>query len=589
MNKKLTILLTVTFLTMMGCKDLITPQIENNRQLEQSYNPSDARFPYGLILNGYTRIPTNSWSFDDVATDDAVSNDKSNSYLKVATGQWTSNFNPLDRWTGCFAAIQYMNLMLEQVDKVTWTQDSAVAKLFAMRVKGEAYGLRALFYYYLLKAHAGVGVNGDVLGVPLILQSQAVGDNFNLPRASFKDCINQIYSDINQAEQLLPVDYQDLSDNSQIPSKYGSITKEQYNRALGKAMSGLFSGRVAMAIKAKTALLAASPAFSAAGASTWTDAANDAAAIIDLNGGVSGLAPNGLTWYTNTAEIAGLADGQNPPEILWRTNYGESNNLESDNFPPTLNGKGRLDPTQNLVDAFPMSNGYPISNSTSGYTGADPYANRDPRLSTFILLNGGKAGVNNSVINTAVDGTTNDALNKTETSTRTGYYLRKLLRQDVNLSSTSTTTQRHYKPLIRYTEIYLIYAEAANEAFGPLGTGGHAYSAYDVIKAIRHRAGIGLNNGDAYLESIKGDKDAMRTLIRNERRLELCFEGFRFWDLRRWQSPLTETAKGVSITNNTNYSYINVENRTYQSYMQYGPIPYSEILKFHALVQNKGW
>ncbi|MGV8094982.1 MAG: RagB/SusD family nutrient uptake outer membrane protein [Mangrovibacterium sp.] len=44
-----------------------------------------------------------------------------------------------------------------------------------------------------------------------------------------------------------------------------------------------------------------------------------------------------------------------------------------------------------------------------------------------------------------------------------------------------------------------------------------------------------------------GDKAAMRQLIRNERRLELCFEGTRFWDLRRWQLNLTENAKGVAI------------------------------------------
>lgn len=138
------------------------------------------------------------------------------------------------------------------------------------------------------------------------------------------------------------------------------------------------------------------------------------------------------------------------------------------------------------------------------------------------------------------------------------------------------------------TEIYLAYAEAANEAWGPTGTGGHAFSAYDIIKAIRSRAGVGTSNNDAYLEQIKNDKDQMRKLIRNERRLELCFEGFRFWDLRRWEENLTETAQGVSIQNNV-YTPINVENRVYENYMHYGPIPYSELLKYDNLVQNNGW
>jgi hypothetical protein len=237
-----------------------------------------------------------------------------------------------------------------------------------------------------------------------------------------------------------------------------------------------------------------------------------------------------------------------------------------------------------------MLDGKPISAVGSGYDANNPYANRDPRLANYILYNGMKAGVNNKVITTAADGTTNDALDKEEGySTRTGYYMRKLLRQDINLDPSVNSTQEHYQARIRYTEIYLNYAEAANEAFGPTGKGSHAYSAYDIIKVIRSRAGI--TGGDPYLESVKDDKDKMRELIRNERRLELCFEGFRFWDLRRWKANWNTTAMGVSITGDATkvYSPIEVDTRTYKDYMYYGPIPYSEILKFNALEQNQGW
>jgi hypothetical protein len=133
-----------------------------------------------------------------------------------------------------------------------------------------------------------------------------------------------------------------------------------------------------------------------------------------------------------------------------------------------------------------------------------------------------------------------------------------------------------------------MYAEAANEAWGPTGAGGYAFSAYDVIKAIRTRAGVGTSNGDPYLELAKGNKDLMRTLIRNERRLELCFEGFRFWDLRRWNHALNEVAKGMRIANGA-HTVMNVEERVYQPFMNFGPVPYSEILKFSALQQNMGW
>ena len=86
----------------------------------------------------------------------------------------------------------------------------------------------------------------------------------------------------------------------------------------------------------------------------------------------------------------------------------------------------------------------------------------------------------------------------------------------------------------------------------------------------------------------------MRELIRNERRLELCFENHRFWDLRRWKANLNEAAQGINITTDaTTGSYIyttfDAEERKYDSYMYYGPIPYSEILKYSNLKQNEGW
>jgi hypothetical protein len=137
---------------------------------------------------------------------------------------------------------------------------------------------------------------------------------------------------------------------------------------------------------------------------------------------------------------------------------------------------------------------------------------------------------------------------------------------------------------IRYTELFLIYAEAANEAWGPEGMGTFGFSPRSVIAAIRKRAGI--TQPDNYLASVTTKED-MRKVIRNERRLELSFEGFRFWDLRRWKENLTEPAKGVIINNNM-YTIQTVENRQYLEHMYYGPIPLTEALKAN-LIQNKGW
>jgi hypothetical protein len=235
-----------------------------------------------------------------------------------------------------------------------------------------------------------------------------------------------------------------------------------------------------------------------------------------------------------------------------------------------------------------MANGYPIDHPLANYQPGNPYSARDPRLAKYIIFNGSTAGVSNSVIKTGSSSGTDDGINVRSTSTRTGYYLKKRLIMDVNRNPASVTGKNHYNPRIRYTELYLDYAEAANEAWGPVGTGSHAYSAYDVIKKIRNRAGVGTANADAYLEECKGDKDKMRALIRNERRLELCFESFRFWDLRRWKVNLNHVVHGMDV-NGTNYKVLDVENHTFQDYMNYGPIPFSEVLKFSALEQNRGW
>jgi hypothetical protein len=587
MKRKLLFFVSLV-LVLTGCEDLFEPAIQNNRSLEDVQN--EPRFAQGLLINGYARIPTNAWTFSEMATDDAVANNESNAYSAIATGQWAANNNPLNQWTNSKAAIQYLNLMLTEVDNVRYSENAAVNQMFKDRLKGESYGLRALFMYYLLQAHGGMAGN-EILGVPIVLEPEDIKSDFNQPRATFEECMQQLYSDAAKAIDLLPLDYGNISNSELIPDRYLSLAPQtdDYNRVFGNNARLLVSARIVRAVKAQAALLAASPAFGDGNTTTWSTAADFAAEIIDMNGGVAGLASDGATWFANIAQINAVAGGVNPPEILWRIDLGSpSSTLESQNYPPTLFGSGLVNPTQNLVNAFPMANGYPITDPASGYDPMNPYANRDPRLRQHIVVNGSTAGPGNTIINTAVDGGTNDGLNKVETSTRTGYYLRKLLRQDVNMNPSSVNGQLHLKPRIRYTELYLIYAEAANEAWGPMGTGSHSYSAYDVIRAIRQRAGIGLTNGDAYLESVKNDQVAMRALIRNERRLELSFEGFRFWDLRRWKENLTETAQGVRIASGQQ-EVLAVENRLYDEHMIYGPVPYSEILKFGALRQNNGW
>jgi hypothetical protein len=404
---------------------------------------------------------------------------------------------------------------------------------------------------------------------------------------------------------LLPVDYVDIESNNEIPAKYQALgaNYSNYNLVFGTKARNLLSGKIAEATKAQVALLAASPAFRAQSGVTSAEAATLCANVLKRIGGLEGFDPTGNIWYKNKTKLEPSASEM--PEILWREDRHKNADQERENFPPSLYGSGRVNPSQNLVDAFPMRSGRPITDANSGYDSQNPYANRDPRLTDNVLFNGTK--FRNTVIITGTypndKNETDDNINSLSTSTRTGYYLKKLLRDDVSPLSSSLIEQQHIYPRIRYTEMFLAYAEAANDAWGPKVDGANVgFTAYDVIKAIRVRAGLGtdeigmaLPEGDAYLEECAASQDKMTELIRNERRIELCFENKRFWDLRRWQMPINETVKGVQIdrdeeTGELTYTIINVEERKFDSsYQWYGPIPYGEVLKWSNLKQNKGW
>lgn len=567
-----------------ACETILEPENDNHSTVDRIY--VDPGFAEGLLITAYAKLPTNSLSFNEVATDDAVTNDKLNSYLRMATGEWSALYNPVNQWDNCNSAILYLNEFLQIIDTVAWKWTSSeLNSMYARRFKGEAYALRGLFQYHLLVTVGGVGTNNQLLGIPLFDQFQQVGDNFNVPRATFAESIDRIYADFDKALEFLTMDdYVDIASASQLPSGFANANIANYNSVFGLRTNQRISGRIVKALKARVALLAASPAFGSDNSTLWEKAANFAGTSLTGIGGISGLDPNGHKFYqASLIDAIVLSSNKDQKEMLWRKAIVTDNAREQAQFPPSLFGNGTVNPSQNLVDAFPAVNGYPISNPLSNYNPANPYANRDPRLALYIVYNGNTLA--GKTIKTGLGGGS-DAKDSIQTSTRTGYYLKKLLREDVNVNPVNPSTKKHYDVHLRSTELFLIFAEAANEAWGPDGKGNFAFSAREVIAAIRKRAGI--TQPDNYLASITTKED-MRKLIRNERRLELCFEGFRFWDLRRWKADLTEPAKGINITK-TSFTVVDVEPRVYNNESMWaGPIPEREFLKYNALIQNKGW
>lgn len=587
-------LLMPAMATFVSCDDVFEPAIENHKSEESITN-----FPLwvnGLLSQAYGNNPLGGWSFSEVATDDAVSNDRGNAYRSMANGSWSASNNPTDQWQRLRSAIQYLNMVIEKAPLTNFADpDQPTSQaMFVDRIQGEAYGLRAFYMLHLLKNHAG-WVGNELLGVPIVLESQNAGSEFNVPRNTFKECYEQLIADADSAIYKLPSECNDLKE---VPAKYAAMGVQigEYNRVFGSHMRNRMSGKVAKVVKAQAALLAASPAFASGSGVTMDDAANLFADVLAELGSnpIAEMDPEGHIWYADNAKLSAIGSGENPKEIIWRTNKGENADIEKNNYPPgpNFNGSGRVNPTQNLVDAFPMANGYPITEvANSGYDASKPYEGRDPRLAHYVVYNGAAVGSAGVSVDTSIDNPENVAgLNQhpNDLATRTGYYLRKHLNEQVSINNNGQANNAfHYNAMMRYTEMFLSFAEAANEAWGPTDSR-KGYSAYDVIKAIRARAGVGADNGDAYLESIKGDQAKMRELIRNERRIELCFEGFRFWDLRRWKENLTQPARGVRISGGS-YSYFDVEQRNFADYQCYGPIPYSEVVKFSNLVQNDGW
>ncbi|UAB83282.1 RagB/SusD family nutrient uptake outer membrane protein [Zunongwangia sp. SCSIO 43204] len=526
---------------------------------------SHANYGEGLLTRAYTGLNTviNEQMLMDTYTDNAVPATPGEN--AIAVGNWTVENNPIGNWTENYNNIKYINIFLEHAEDLIYSVSDPVQNDIenSQRI-GEAYFLRAWYHAELLKHYAGE-VDGQIMGIPIVTTPLEEAETLDLPRNTYEEVVAQIVSDCDLAIERLPLMYNN-----------GSETFS------GLANRGRGSGLGAMALKARVYLNAASPAYGPSTSDLWLRAANAAVEAMDASGGLTDLSPFG-----------NFNDADNFENIWIQPTYID-NSLESLYYPPSLYGSGNINPSQNLVDAFPASDGYPIEDSDL-YAEDTPYENRDPRFERFIFYNGDD--YNGNIIETFVGG--QDApggLN--QQGTRTGYYMKKQLSMNVRLTPGDATTDEKFKVYLSRTELYLNFAEAANEALGP-DDASLGYSAAQVMETIRRRAGI---DSDAEVEGFQDEyltqqsmagTDAFRDFIHNERRIELSFEGFRFWDTRRWNDELNHTIEGVRITpagdGEYTYNYIDVEQHQYQEYMRYVPLPFEQVLIMDNLSQNDGW
>lgn len=575
-----------------ACTDLDT-KITNQWSVDETW--TNAEKAQGVLLSVYQDVLTapDAWdgNFLDAATDNAMTRNYESKVYRAGQGGFSRSSNPLGNWSACYDQLQRIHTFLDKglTDNVRYSlADDEIDKAFKKRLRGEAFFLRAWCGFNLLRMYGGKTDDGQALGYPIVtnyITPEEAARPEKFLRDSYEDCVKQICEDCDEAMRLLPLTY----------SGGDAILGDQ---AFGRA-----SGLSAAALKVRTLVYAASPAYQsddivrlngmgdytvvdeAAYQAKWKRAADYADEV---------LAMSGMTTYSALVP-KDLCDGGDTQsaEFLFRAFVGRNHGLEQRHYPPFYYGNAQTTPSQNLAAAFPAKNGFPITDVRSQYDKKNPYdCERDNRFNVNLFYQGRKFGANNSYIDVTPGGKDSGYMNVN--ATRTGYYLAKFMNTVADfLKPLEEQDSRHYNPLLRKAEVWLNFAEASNEAFGPKVVGpGCTKSAYDVIKTIREKSG-GITDV-TYLNEMAASKETFRTLIQNERRIEFAFENQRFWDLRRWLLPLDESIEGMRVmrdeSGNDVFEVVKIEDRLLNdTRYYYMPLPYSEVQKNPNFLNNMGW
>ena len=253
-------------------------------------------------------------------------------------------------------------------------------------------------------------------------------------------------------------------------------------------------------------------------------------------------------------------------------------------------GGGYGTPTQEMVESYELATGgLPDWSPWHGTTTAQPpYEKLEPRFHATILYNG--APWKGRRIEPWIGGTDGwcqwNKEPKPEGRTTTGYYLRKGVDETHNLAERSQSIQ-HFV-LLRYGEVLLNKAEACFRK-------GDTDGANAAVKAIRSRVGLPYTNKSG---------DALWEAIRQERRVELAFEGLWYWDLRRWGDAAEAWPRGLNgyqvhglkieptaVDGQYKYTYVSVDDRdrNFPAKMYRFPLPDGELNSNPLVNQYPEW
>jgi len=551
-----------------GNADIFLNYIYNNlpdmynspENLDNFTDDNDAGFYYG------------SWTFKQGIIDPA------STYYVI----WGGNAGPADisrfNWSDAYATIRRCNTFIQAINtnKANFSEDWYNKRL------DEARFLRS-FYYSILWQHLG--------GVPLITEPQTrSGDTAALykPRSTYEETVNFITSSLDTV----------------VKDGYLQVKYKQGDADAGRATLG-----AALMLKGWVELNAASPAYNA----TTPAAGNDPNKVAGYNN------YNPDRWKTAAATFKQFIDqyssayalfpdlsslwyeaNEYNSEVIWDRQYVAQtmgSTFEQYGGPVWINGAyytwGNYDPTQELVDQFYMANGESITDPKSGYDPQHPYVGREQRFYDWIVYDGAPYKMawmtKEDTIYTRID-QVHPSKNQIDFGNddvgNTGYYFKKKLNPLVRPGGGPASGANFI--YFRYAEVLLGYAEAQNEASGPDAT------VYDAVNQIRRRAGLpDLATGLS--------QDQMREAIHHERRVELCFEDKRFYDIIRWKiadSVMNVDKHGMKITNTSptdnkgvwKYEVVPLNHpHTFTQKMYLNPIPQPVLAQNPELVQNPGY
>lgn len=562
---------------------------------------SDSALAESFINNAYTEMPadaTNSFSRMEGAAmlasacDEAmhISTNKTtpSAPQRMSAGNWdpsnmryysaSDGAGEIGSWLkwGGYHGNRKANTALKNIDKLP----STTTLRWRQRMKGEALFIRAMQHWFLFQKWGGI---------PIVDKSFEASDDVLVPRNSVQSVVDFIVKSCDEAITLLP------------PQPYTAPHE------IGRADIG-----TCMALKSRVLLFAASPLYNQAGPDSlvsygnydlnrWQLAAKASQDVVDLN------------WYQLYQPYSPTTGGQkNYQELFYAWGPGTSNreyifaklrgtnrDTETDNFPSGFtNAKGGTCPSQDLVDAYDMSDGntFSWSNPTQSVT---PYLKRDPRFYATIIYNGAFytkfANKTNYTFETFEGGANAQGLSKSGTS----YFLMKFMDYaNVNPASNSGGTYHNW-PYFRYAEILLNLAEAGNEFQGPNYTVSGAKTPLTPVQALNLvRARVGMPDVQTSLtkRGLPLTQATLRDFIRNERRIELAFEDHRYYDVRRWKiiDQLPKFIRGCTITKNANgtFSYDPnrvAETKVFESKHYFYPIPQTEVNRNPNMKQNPNW